>query len=83
MRANPRTHPLLRKGWATPGCTNRSPRDALCYFEVKYTDDIMDVCRTKMVRRAERVRHPPGLDTTAPSPSQPAPFLTSRAEVPL
>jgi hypothetical protein len=29
------THPLLRKGWATPGCSRRSPTDAPCYFEAK------------------------------------------------
>jgi hypothetical protein len=26
-------HPLLRKGWATPGCTRRGPADALPHLE--------------------------------------------------
>jgi hypothetical protein len=49
----PHPFPTAGKGRATPGCTNRSPRDTLCYSEVKIASGIIRACGKRMARGAE------------------------------
>jgi hypothetical protein len=73
--------PFLRKGWATPVCSRRSPTDVEFYSTVTTVNVIIQACAVKK-KPSERVGHPPFpppawlsdiIDYFSKKPSTPAP----------